>query len=187
MHTSAVITFLATCAVIAQVFVATIVILYIVGQFIPVARNALNDLRVILDGQTLWLAALVAVVATCGSLYFSEVAHFPPCKMCWYQRIAMYPLAPMLVLAAWRRDRGIKPYVILQAGIGALISIYHIAIEIHPSFENSRTCNFDVPCSTEWFVRFHYLTIPRMALTGFVLIIVLMLLTRERSLDETRS
>src|SRR4051812_10965964 len=108
MSTSNVITFLSTCAVIAQIFIFVVVVLFIVGRFIPIARNVLNDLRVILDDQTVWLAALVAVVATCGSLYLSEVAHFVPCTMCWYQRIAMYPLAPMLVVAAWRRDRGIK-------------------------------------------------------------------------------
>ena len=51
----------------------------------------------------LWLAALVAIVTTLGSLYFSEVAHFIPCKLCWYQRIAMYPLSITLLIAALRR------------------------------------------------------------------------------------
>ena len=78
------------------------------------------------------LAAAIAVGCTLGSLYFSEVAHFTPCTMCWYQRIAMYPLAIILVIAAVRRDRIVLLYVAVLASIGAAISTYHFLLERFP-------------------------------------------------------
>lgn len=122
--------------------------------------------------QTAMLAAsLVALVATLGSLYLSEVAHFIPCNMCWYQRIAMYPIGPMLLLAWFRRDASIKPYVMLVAVAGALVSTYHVLIEIFPSLESSTTCGLVASCSTRWVEPLGIYTIPRMALSGFVAII----------------
>jgi hypothetical protein len=64
----------------------------------------------------------VTVVATLGSLYLSEIAHFPPCQLCWFQRIAMYPLTVMLLLAAWRHDLAVRPYALTLALLGAPIS-----------------------------------------------------------------
>src|SRR4051812_35765458 len=115
--------FLATCAVAAQIFLVAIAFIFLgVKLGVPAAKNVVNDLRVTFGEQTLWLAAIVAIVATGGSLYFSEIRHFPPCKLCWFQRIAMYPFVPMLLVAAWRRDRWIKTYVIIQATLGACVS-----------------------------------------------------------------
>ena len=64
-----------------------------------------------------------------GSLYYSEVAHYTPCALCWYQRIAMYPLVLLLGIAAFRRDIGIRLYAIPLAAIGAVISAYHYLLE----------------------------------------------------------
>ena len=68
------------------------------------------------------MAFVVALLATVGSLYFSEVAHFEPCLLCWYQRIAMYPLVVILGLAAWRDDVGAWIYATALAAIGAVIA-----------------------------------------------------------------
>ena len=67
-----------------------------------------------------------------GSLYFSEVADFMPCTLCWYQRIAMYPLVLLLGIAAFRRDRAIRLYVVPLAVVGAAISIYHYLYRVVP-------------------------------------------------------
>jgi hypothetical protein len=117
------------------------------------------------------LALLVAVVATLGSLYLSEVADFIPCTLCWYQRIAMYALVPILAVAVVRRDH-IRPYVLALAIPGGLISIYHVLVERFPDLD-AGTCSASVPCSFIWVERFGYLTIPAMALSGFVLIALL--------------
>jgi disulfide bond formation protein DsbB len=83
----------------------------------------------------LWLAALVATVATVGSLYFSESAGYIPCQLCWYQRIAMYPLAVILWIAAVRKDRHVIWYVLPIAATGAGIAAWHRLIELRPQLE----------------------------------------------------
>jgi len=128
-------------------------------------------------------AAAVATVSMVGSLYFSEVAHFLPCKLCWYQRIAMYPCAIILLIALVRRDTSVRPYVGALAAIGAAISAYHILIERFPSLESS-SCDPNNPCSLKWVEELGYVTIPVMALTGFVSIVLLLVVHR---CDERRS
>ena len=81
----------------------------------------------------LWLAALVAIATTCGSLYYSEIAHFVPCKLCWFQRIAMYPLSITLVVAAVRRDTRVWWYVVPPAVVGAAIAVYHAQLQAFPA------------------------------------------------------
>jgi disulfide bond formation protein DsbB len=127
------------------------------------------------DGASLFLALVVALVATLGSLYYSEVANFPPCELCWYQRIAMYPLVVILGIAAVRRDFAVRRYVIPLVAIGAAISVYHYQLERFPS-QTSLSCAADVPCTTVWVWRFHYISIAFMALSAFALIAALLLL-----------
>jgi disulfide bond formation protein DsbB len=125
------------------------------------------------DDVGLWLAFVVAAAATAGSLYFSEHAHFIPCNLCWYQRIAMYPLSLLLLIAAIRRDRGIRWYVGPLAGAGAVISTYHYLVEWFPSLERSDVCSLNVPCTTPWFRELGFVTLSFMALCGFLFILVL--------------
>ena len=103
--------------------------------------------------SALALAWVVALLATVGSLYFSEIAHFEPCKLCWYQRIAMYPLVVVLGIAALRRDRNGAVYGLALAAIGAVISLYHVALEWVPALD-SGTCDPDNPCTLIWFRAF---------------------------------
>jgi disulfide bond formation protein DsbB len=129
---------------------------------------------------SLSVAAAVAVVSTLGSLYFSEVADFSPCRLCWFQRVGMYPLAVILPLAAWRRDRQVRWYALPLAVGGGAVSIYHVLVERFPSLE-SGACDLANPCSIVWVERFGYLTIPAMALSGFALIALLLGLSEETS------
>ena len=117
-------------------------------------------------------AWLVAALATAGSLYFSEMAKFTPCTLCWYQRIAMYPLVVILGLAAWREDDGAWIYATALAAIGAGISTYHVLLEWFPSL-SSGACDPDNPCTLVWFRVFGIISLPTLALTAFLLIITL--------------
>jgi disulfide bond formation protein DsbB len=128
------------------------------------------------DEVALPLAAAIATVATAGSLYLSEVAGYVPCTLCWYQRIAMYPLVIVLGVAAWRRDRGVWRTALPIAAIGAAIAVWHIAIERNPSLGGA--CDPAAPCSLLWVNEFGFLTLPTMALIGFVAIAVLSLAAR---------
>ena len=73
----------------------------------------------------LYLAWIVALIATVGSLFFSEVMDLPPCILCWYQRIAMYPLVVIIGVGIVTRDRRMKNYALPVCLIGLAISIYH--------------------------------------------------------------
>jgi disulfide bond formation protein DsbB len=119
-----------------------------------------------------WLAAAVAATAMAGSLYYSESAGFVPCELCWYQRIAMYPLVPLLAIAAIRREL-LTIYVVVIAGIGALISIYHYQLQLFP--DQASTCSLDVPCTTQYVDVLGFVSIPFMAGCGFLAIIALAL------------
>lgn len=117
------------------------------------------------------LAALVAAGATAASLWFSEGAGLPPCELCWYQRIAMYPLVVVCGLAGLRRSAtGRITAVILAAG-GLVVSTWHTVIQLWPDLR-SGACDPANPCSVRWVEGLGVFTIPRMAAAWFALIIV---------------
>ena len=186
MTTEQVSLFLALLAVVAEAAVGVFVVLAIGGLFSPqVARLRAAAVETVAP-SALTIAVVVAAVSMAGRLYFSEVAHFVPCRLCWYQRIAMYPLVPVLGIAALRRDRNIRIYGIALAGIGALISSYHVLLERYPSLE-SGVCDPANPCTLIWIRRFGYLTIPTMALSAFAAIVVMLLIAGhdDASDDQT--
>ena len=123
----------------------------------------------------LGVATLIAVTATLGSLYFSEVANFEPCRLCWVQRIFMYPLAVILPIAAARRDRDARWYAVPLAVLGAAVALYHYLVERVPDL-GSGGCSVTVPCTVPWFTEFGFVTLAYMALSGFLFIIVLLTL-----------
>lgn len=137
-----------------------------------VGADARAALRRLVSPYALAGALLVAVTAMSGSLYFSEVARFEPCVLCWYQRIAMYPLVPLLALAALRRDAAVRPYVLALAGIGAVISAYHVAVQRIPELPTT-SCSLTAPCSAIQVEVLGFVTIPVLALVAFGTILVL--------------
>jgi disulfide bond formation protein DsbB len=174
MDTAAMTLLFALLTVAAQLGVVFLVGLVAPGGWGPVARlrgAALEALR----PQVLPLALVVALVATLGSLYLSEVAHFQPCKLCWYQRIGMYPLGVAVV----RRDLGVRPYALALALTGLPISAYHYLVERFPGLE-ATGCDPTNPCSIVWVWRFHYISIPLMAASAFALIAALLLVVPTR-------
>ncbi len=127
----------------------------------------------LLGDKALWLAWLVAFVATAGSLIYSEVIHFVPCRLCWFQRIAMYPMAVILLIGAIRREVQIKFYALPLALAGLATSVYHYVVQRVPGVGGS-SCNPDSPCSAIFVEMFDFVTIPFMAGCGFILIAVLL-------------
>lgn len=123
--------------------------------------------------RRMYMAWVVALIATFGSLYFSEIARFIPCTLCWYQRICMYPLAVVLGIAAYRGDADVRRYVLPMAGIGWLIAGYHILEEwgVVPTLA---TCAVGVPCTVKWINWLGFITIPVLSFTAFTLIIALL-------------
>ena len=172
--------FLALLALVAQAGVVIGLVLWL-GRGVPALARAGASLRESVGPQAVAMAFAVALVCTLGSLYLSEIAHYVPCRLCWYQRIAMYPLVPILLVAFLRKDHRVAAYVLPLTVIGGLISTYHLLLERFPELEGVSSCDPDNPCSAILLVRFGYLTIPTMALSGFALITVLVLVARSWS------
>jgi disulfide bond formation protein DsbB len=179
----AVILFLALLTVVAQLAVLVIPGLAIgAGRWRAAARLHAALLADVAP-QALALAWLVAVVATGGSLFLSEVAAFPPCILCWYQRIAMYPLVLVLGVAAWRRDPGVRPYAGPLVGVGLAIAGYHCLLQHAPSL-SAVACDPRAPCTMDWIWEFGYVSIPLMAASAFALIGVLLWLAGRQEIDH---
>jgi disulfide bond formation protein DsbB len=165
-----------------QLFVGLLTIAAAVGSITVVVlrvlaaagNEAANRLGSTISDSGVWLAWIVAVGATVGSLYFSEVANFNPCRFCWFQRIAMYPLAVILLIGAIRKDPNVRWYAAPLAMIGASISAWHSLIEWRPSLDNGE-CEFQGPsCTFVWFREFGF-SLANMALIGFLTILILLL------------
>jgi disulfide bond formation protein DsbB len=142
----------------------------------------LATVRAVLWGYELWAAFAVSAIATGGSLFFSEVAHFVPCELCWYQRICMYPLSVITLLAAMSGDYRVARYLLPLPLVGVGISVYHLLVE-NRVVGQSTSCFVSAPggCATKWINEFGYMTIPTLALTGFVLLIALLGLAATES------
>ncbi len=179
--TDLVATALAAAAIVLQVVLAIVLVVAVAAIWSERAKRLLVTARDTLLGGELWFAWGIAAVATAGSLFFSEVSQFIPCRLCWFQRIGMYPLAAILLIAAIRRDtRGGALYGLPLVVFGAIVSIYHIYIEHHPEAETA-SCKIGAPCATKWIDKLGYITIPTLALTAFLAIGVLLAAALSRS------
>jgi disulfide bond formation protein DsbB len=161
--------FLALLAVAAGAALAVAGVLAVVARRSPGAAELRAALLEPLRGPALVLAALVASVATLGSLYLSEGAGYPPCRLCWVQRGVMYPLAAGLWIAAAHRARGVARPARAWALAGAAVSTWHVLIERFPALEGSTACDPLNPCSIRWVEHLGVVTIPVMALAAFLL------------------
>jgi disulfide bond formation protein DsbB len=156
--------------------VATVVLVVAAHRAPP--GSGLVAARDDLAAAALWLGFLVALVTTLGSLYYSEVAHFVPCRLCWYQRIAMYPLTLTLLVAALRRDRSAWTYVAPPALVGAGFAAYHAQLQAFPS-QGSSFCTVSEPCTVRYVWELGFVSLPLMALAGFAFVLTMVLLARS--------
>lgn len=180
MSVTAVETFYGILALVAFAIVIGIVVLRLLAVVNEAAADAFDAVAEAIAPNALAMGWIVAFLATAGSLYFSEVAHFEPCTLCWYQRIAMYPLVVILAIAAARRETAGARYAAVLAAVGAAIATYHVALEWFPSLD-SGTCDPDNPCSLVWFRVFGFISLPTLALAAFLLILTFSLIRLRRS------
>ncbi len=170
--------FFSLLAVAATVVVLSSILLWIAARFSEGAAEMRDAILDSVAGYELWMGFGVATVATLGSLYLSEVAHLVPCKLCWFQRIFMYPLVIVLGVAAWRRDASVRLTTVLLSVIGAAIAVYHYAIQRYPSLGGG-SCDASAPCSAAYIWQWNFVSIPYMAASAFGLILVLMFALRS--------
>lgn len=174
---------LAVLGVIAQALAGVLILVGIAALFR--VRGPLRAVRGALWGYELWAAFVVAAIATGGSLFFSEIAHFVPCELCWFQRICMYPLSILTLLAALNGDHRVARYFLPLPIVGAGVSVYHLLVE-NGVVAQAQTCLVSAPggCAVKWINEFGYMTIPTLALSAFVLLIAFLALATTGSEDE---
>jgi disulfide bond formation protein DsbB len=119
-------------------------------------------------------AWLVASVSTLGALFFGEVMRLPPCVLCWYQRIFMFPLVLILPIGMFPFDRKVVRYALPLAALGWLFAAFHVLLIAGVIPEDIRPCTQGVPCSEKVIEWFGFVTIPLLALVAFSTIIALL-------------
>ena len=124
-----------------------------------------------------YLAFAPALTAMLGSLYYSEIAGFVPCTLCWYQRILMYPLSLIILVGILKQDEYLPDYVLPFSVIGIGVSAYHYLIQ-RGVFAHPAACSVGIPCNLSYVNYFGFVTIPFMALVAFILITIIMAVVR---------
>ena len=137
------------------------------------------------DNTTAWTLVfatwLVASVSTLGALFFGEVMLLPPCVLCWYQRIFMFPLVLILPLGLFPFDRNVVRYALPLVVIGCMFAVFHLLLAAGVIPESIKPCTQGVPCSetvVEWF---GFVTIPLLSVVAFLIILALLIAAHFRS------
>jgi len=131
-------------------------------------------------GTLVFASWLLACIATVGSLFFSEVMAYPPCALCWYQRICMYPLVIVLLPAVISFDRSVLKYVLPLTGIGLFIAVYHNFVYYGIISESLSPCSMGVSCKAEFIKWLGFIDIPQLSLVAFAAIFILLLLLKGK-------
>ena len=124
-----------------------------------------------------WFLALASAL---GSLFFSEIMNFAPCSLCWYQRLALFPLVIILFRGLFPFDKGVLKYSIPFALIGVVLAIYHNLLYVGIIPENLTPCSQGISCKEEYIELLGFITIPFMSLISFSSILTLLIILKKR-------
>ncbi|MDP5274479.1 disulfide oxidoreductase [Chengkuizengella axinellae] len=133
-------------------------------------------LKKMIQTDGLYMSWAISLIATLGSLYFSEIRGYIPCTYCWYQRILMYPLVIILGIAALRKDVKIVVYTLPITILGVMISGYHYIIQKTSLFQDTGSSCGIVPCNASYINWLNFITIPFLSFIAFTLISMILIL-----------
>jgi len=123
-----------------------------------------------------YITLILVIVSTLASLYFSEILHLVPCVLCWYQRIAMYSLVPVVTVGILLKDKNFPLYVLPLSTIGLGIAAYHNLLYYHFLPESIAPCTAGVSCTSRFFQIFGFIDIPFGSLVAFTLVNICMII-----------
>ncbi len=132
------------------------------------------------NGYLPYLAWVIALVGMVGSLFFSDVMDLQPCVLCWYQRIAMYPLVVILGIGIILGDARMKTYALPFCLVGLAISIYHNLLYYGLISEAITPCSEGIPCTARQLDLLGFISIPLMTLIAFILIVLSLLVYKSK-------
>lgn len=121
-----------------------------------------------------YLSWIVATLATAGSLYVSEVAQLPPCVLCWYQRILMYPLMVIIAVGILRKDEGLPFYVLPLSILGTGVAFYQYLLQQGILPDSLAPCTLGISCTTKYGEWFGFITLPFLSFLAFTIITICM-------------
>jgi len=122
---------------------------------------------------------LVALGAMIGSLFYSEIAGFEPCVLCWYQRIPMYAIVFIAGWALYKKDKHVIPYAIVLSWAGLVIAAYHNLLPFLSKMPVTCSPTSAVSCTEQYFTYFGYITIPMISLTAFGVMLLVLNLAKK--------
>jgi disulfide bond formation protein DsbB len=167
--------------VTGQILVLGLLIIYLFKNKFPKATT-------LIEKYALLLGFLFSSFALCGSLFYSDVLGYEPCKFCWWQRIFMYPLVAIFLIAMWRKDVSIHKYTLPISAIGSLLALNHYILQLTgTSIFPCSAVGYSASCSKVFVLSFGYITIPLMAFTAFLGVIVPMLFLRRQTKKDAVS
>lgn len=143
-------------------------VVFIAAHFVPKLRQ--SSLVRFFQEKGLLVAFVVSLLAVVGSLIYSDVIGYEPCKLCWFQRIFMYPQVILMGLALWRRDQWMKVYGFILSVVGALVAAFHYTGQLGLTPLPCSAVGYSASCAERFVMEFGYITIPMMALSAFLLI-----------------
>lgn len=141
--------------------------LFLIGAKITKKQNAISQFVIQKKVGVIFFSSLIA---TAGSLIYSLVIGFPPCDLCWYQRIFMYPLVLLSLYDLIKKQNISIPYMKLLAWIGFFIALFHGFI--YYTGVNPIPCSATASCTARYVFEFGFVTIPLMSLSIFVFILL---------------
>lgn len=170
-----------TLTVLAQVLVVSLLIVYIKNR-----KNPASPLFSFIAKRGILLAFIASSLAMIGSLIYSDILGYEPCKFCWFQRIAMYPQVLLLAIALFKRDYAFSTYSIALSAVGAVISLNHYILQLTgTSILPCSAVGYSVSCSKVFVLRLGYITLPLMAFSAFTLMIIAMMYARTQKNNGT--
>ncbi|MCA9385654.1 disulfide bond formation protein B [Candidatus Dojkabacteria bacterium] len=168
--------FLASLTVLAQI----LVVIFLGGYALAKKNKKPNKLTHFAKNYGFNGALIVAFTAMTGSLFYSDIAGYEPCLLCWYQRILMYPQVILFGIALWKKDMGIRIYSIALSLLGFIIAGYHYLLQIGVTeIAPCSAVGYSVSCADSFSMTFGYITIPMMATSAFALILTMMIVGKK--------
>lgn len=128
----------------------------------------------------LFICWLIASISTLGSLFFSEIMKFPPCVLCWYQRICLFPLVVILLTGLFSFDKSVVKFALPLALVGWFIAFYHNLLYSGIIPESIQPCSQGVSCTEDYISLFGIFTIPMLSIISFSTIVVLLFILKRR-------
>lgn len=137
-------------------------------------------MKKLLEKNILYISWVTALAGTAGSIILSEIFHFLPCSLCWYQRILLYPLVVIIAVGILRKNKDLHLYVLPFTILGAIVAFYQHLLQVGIIPELVKTCSTNVPCTTKYIDWLGGLvTIPLLSFISFLLITFCMLLYKK--------